>query len=78
MENKNELDVPCRFFSDKNSRSNIFSKSLTTLSEELSQKSKNTAKGASGDKISKSGKYSNFNILKILRELLNIIVKLCF
>ncbi|XP_031367512.1 uncharacterized protein LOC102676234 isoform X1 [Apis dorsata] len=54
MENKNELDVPCRFFSDKNSRSSILSKSLTTLSEELSQKSKNTAKGASGDKISKS------------------------
>ncbi|KAG6797296.1 hypothetical protein HZU73_07366 [Apis mellifera caucasica] len=59
MENKNELDVPCRFFSDKNSRSNILSKSLTTLSEELSQKSKNTAKGASGDKISKSVRTSS-------------------
>ncbi|KAK9298598.1 hypothetical protein QLX08_008095, partial [Tetragonisca angustula] len=53
-ESANESDVPGRCLSDKNRRSNTLSRSLTTLSEELSRESKNTAKGASGDEINRS------------------------
>lgn len=55
-ENNNESSIPGRSLSDKNNRSNILSKSLSTLSEEISRKSKNTAKGASGDEMNRNGK----------------------
>ncbi|XP_043529098.1 uncharacterized protein LOC122538791 [Frieseomelitta varia] len=53
-ESTNESDVPGRCLSDKNRRSNTLSRNLTTLPEELSHESKNTAKGASGDEINRS------------------------
>ncbi|XP_033178472.1 uncharacterized protein LOC100740186 [Bombus impatiens] len=58
-ENNNECSIPGRSLSDKNSRSNILSKSLSTLSEEISRKSKNTAKGASGDEMNRNVRASS-------------------
>lgn len=56
-ESKNETDDTGRSLTDKNSRTSVLSKSLTALSQNVSCGSKNTAKGASGDKIDKTGKY---------------------
>ncbi|KOC68168.1 hypothetical protein WH47_03326 [Habropoda laboriosa] len=54
QESKNESSISGRCLTDKRSRSSVLSKSLTTLSRKISYGSKNTAKGASGDKMDKN------------------------
>ncbi|CAL7946487.1 unnamed protein product [Xylocopa violacea] len=51
---KTESGIAGRSLSDKSNRSNVQSKSLTTLSQRLSYGSKNTTKGASEDKINRN------------------------
>ncbi|XP_076279689.1 uncharacterized protein LOC143208780 isoform X2 [Lasioglossum baleicum] len=53
-DNKNEPGLQGRTSTDKNPRTTVLSNSLTTLSQKISYRSKNTCKGASGDKINKS------------------------
>ncbi|XP_076668878.1 uncharacterized protein LOC143369166 isoform X2 [Andrena cerasifolii] len=54
VDDKRGKSVSGQFLSDKNGRSTILSKSLTTLTQKVSYGSKNTSKGASGDKMDKS------------------------
>ncbi|XP_015435317.1 PREDICTED: uncharacterized protein LOC107190927 [Dufourea novaeangliae] len=53
-DNRSETGTPGRTPTDKYARSAIVSKSLTTLSQKISYGSKNTSKGASGDRINRN------------------------
>lgn len=62
---------------DTSPRSTVLSKTFTAVSEQISYESKNTCKGASGDKTGKHGKYASifysiFNV-KMIISLISIV-----